>query len=426
MAVKRQYGQPWRPGQGALRAAVQPKAYAAESYATPTFTSQPSEVPGVFNQFDKQIGSSTTRQVVNGPIASYNRPSSQPYTGPTYNYSPYVNAPPQQNNSSGSIPTNNIPDNSGTTGNGATGNGYENIKNAQDSGNADIDADYNQSMSMLGQQWGEYQGQAAGASAQITNDAGGVTTALGAQQATGEQGVQKSLSTAEASGKNALQQARDLFRQTQQSNNAQLSALGISSSSVSEALAERLGVETARRIAGVTGGLDEVRQNATNELGRIKNYAAEKATQLAENVRIQKDQIQQALVSGLNQINTARSQAASDKARARSSLLQQVTAQVGALTQQQQQFDQSLKVWSAQKAAALVPLTTNTGLEEAFRGFSNFTQSGKFDITKFDANMSVNAKGQPAYQFGTINQKKPAVFTDPITGQALDKDGNPI
>lgn len=234
--------------------------------------------------------------------------------------------------------------------------GYQQIQQGQDNGNAQIDSDYNMSMSMLDNAASGLQSQAGSANSQISNDAAGVQTSLGAQQATGEQGVQSSLSTAEKQGTSAMQQARDLFRQTQQSNNSQLSALGISSSSVSEALAERLGVETARRIAGVTGSLDEVRQNATNELGRIKNYYSEKKTQLDENVRIQKDQIQQSLVQGLNQINSARSQAASDKAQARSSLLQQVQNQIGQLTMQQQQFDQQLQQWATQKAASLTPI----------------------------------------------------------------------
>lgn len=233
---------------------------------------------------------------------------------------------------------------------------YQQIQQAQDNGNAQIDSDYNQSMAMLDQASSGLQSQAGSAQAQITNDAAGVATSLGKEQATGEQGVQASLSTAEKQGTSAMQQAREVFRQTQQQNNAQLSALGISSSSVSEALAERLGVDVAKRIAGVTGSLDEVRQNATNELGRIKTYYAEKKTQLDENVRIQKDQIQQSLMQGLNQINSAKSQAASDKAAARANLLSQVQNQIYSLTQQQQQFDQQLQQWAAQKSAALTPI----------------------------------------------------------------------
>lgn len=50
----------------------------------------------------------------------------------------------------------------------------------------------------------------------------------------------------------ALRQARDMFRQMQQQNIAQLSGLGISSSSVAEALAENLGRDTAQRIFSIS------------------------------------------------------------------------------------------------------------------------------------------------------------------------------
>lgn len=279
--------------------------------------------------------------------APYTPPKPQVKSPPTSNV-PYGPVNPGTSSSTYNTPSTTTPQNNQQP--------YQNINQAADDGNAQIDADYNQSMAMLDQAASGLQGQAGTATAQITNDAAGVRTSLGAEQATGEQGVQSSLSTAEKQGTSAMQQARDLFRQTQQSNNAQLSALGISSSSVSEALAERLGVETARRIAGVTGSVQEVRQNAVNELGRIKTYYAEKKTQLDENVRIQKDRIQQALMAGLNQINAARSQAASDKAAARSNLLSQVQNQIYTLTTQQQQFDQSLKQWATQKSAALTPI----------------------------------------------------------------------
>jgi signal transduction histidine kinase len=125
-------------------------------------------------------------------------------------------------------------------------------------------------MGALGDQENLLRSQAGTGEAQIGNEYAGVKTQLGAEQATKEQGVQSELSTSETQGKTAMQEARDLFRQTQQQNIAQLSGLGISSSSVAEALAERLGVETARRIAGVSGSINEVRTNATKSWEELK------------------------------------------------------------------------------------------------------------------------------------------------------------
>jgi hypothetical protein len=231
------------------------------------------------------------------------------------------------------------------------------MQQAQDNANSQIDSDYESAMSMLGQAEGGLQAQAGTATSQINADITAGKTELGQAQAGQEQSTQAVLSTGEKNYTTNMQQARDLFRQTQQQNNAQLSALGISSSSVAEALAERLGVETARRIAGATGTVQEIRQNATVELGRIKKYYTDKSLQLEEQGRIQRESIQNSLIQGLNQINQQKGQAATAKSQARANLLQQVQQQAYALTQQQQQFNQQLQLWASQKSAALTPLT---------------------------------------------------------------------
>lgn len=238
----------------------------------------------------------------------------------------------------------------------ATGGQGKGIQDQQDALNSQIESEYNNAMSQLSGQESSLRGQAGTAEAQISNESAKTRTALGEERATRQQGVQSQLSTAEQQGTSALQQARDLFRQTQQQNIAQLSALGLSSSSVAEALAERLGVETARRIAGVTGSLQEVQQNASKELARINDYYAQKMTQLQTDEQLQKQQIQQSLLAGLNQINSARNKAASDKAAARQNLMSQVQNSIAQLAQQKQQFEQSLQQWAAQKQAALQPI----------------------------------------------------------------------
>jgi hypothetical protein len=65
--------------------------------------------------------------------------------------------------------------------------------------------------------------------------------------------------------------------------------------------------------------------------------------------------LQNVLLSGLNQINTARNQATQDKSRARSTLLSDVRSQIYNLNVQQQQYQQSLQQWKEQRSAALSP-----------------------------------------------------------------------
>ena len=270
---------------------------------------------------------------------------SYPDNSGIYNNGPKYTTASKSYSSSQTIPTNN-----------GMQQGYENINQGQEAGNAQIDADYESAMGMLSGAEAGLQSQAGVANQTIDQQFGAAKNEITNTQGIAEGATNKSLQTAETEGKSAMQQARDVYGQVQQRNNAQLSALGISSSSVNEALAERLGVETARRIAGVTGSLGEARQNAVNELGRIKTYYQGKIADMTNQVAVQKATIQNSLIQGLNQINQARGQAASDKAQARSNLLSQVQNQIYSLTQQQQQFEQSLQQWAATKSSALSPI----------------------------------------------------------------------
>jgi hypothetical protein len=217
-----------------------------------------------------------------------------------------------------------------------------------------------------------------------------------------------------------MQQARDLFRQTQGQNIAQLSALGISSSSVAEALAERLGVETARRIAGVTGSIQEVRQNATKELARVKNYYTGKMTDLQNWVSDQKANIQNALLTGLNQINAAKNQAASDKARGRAELLANVQNSIYSLTQQYNQFKQSLDLWNAQKASALTPVATDPKFVQSLANATNtfnqqFAPAGFSYVPEFSTDPYGSVKGNINYN---LQKKGTGINKEDIYNQA--------
>ena len=280
--------------------------------------------------------------------------------------------------------------------------GVSNIQNQGDQGLDFIDQDYNNAIGMLSAQEGSLRGQADVATGEITSGVGATGTELRNAQAKQEGNIQGQVQTAESGAQSATQQARDLFRQTQQSNIAQLSALGISSSSVSEALAERLGVETARRIGGITGSLDEVRQNATQELTRTKEYYQGKLNDLSSWANTEKAKIQQSLISGLNQINGAKQQAATDKARGRAELINNVQNQIFQLQQEEQKFKQSLEQWAAQKTQALTPIVTDPKFLETLQSTTNtlnqgFAPTGFNYAPEFSTDPYGNVKGQVSY-----------------------------
>jgi hypothetical protein len=362
------------------------------------------------NQALRDIGGQLTKGTRNFNII--NPPSVGAAELKGSSYDPYRGTQSTQGYANKVIPSNNINNNSGSVLGASAGNNYnQGIQNIQDQGNQGldfIDQDYQSALGMLSGQEEGLRSQAGSASGQIEGNAAAARGEITNQQGIAEQGIQGQQTTAESGAASAMQQARDLFRQTQQQNIAQLSALGISSSSVAEALAERLGVETARRIAGVTGSLQEVRQNAATELKRTKDYYSAKITDLQNWVGDQKANIQNALLTGLNQINSARNQAASDKARGRAELLSNVQNAVFSLTQQQQQFQQSLDAWKAQKDSSLAPIITDPNfinqLTQATNTFNqNFAPAGFGYAPQVSTDPYGNVKGNINY---TLKQKE--------------------
>jgi hypothetical protein len=294
----------------------------------------------------------------------------------------------------------------GTTGGGGgadLGAGVKNINDSASSGNSLIDQDYENTMSVLSGQEQVLRGQGQAAENQITSEAGNVTSQLGREQSTKQAGVESQLSTAENVRTSQMQSARDVFRQVQGENTAKLSALGISSSSVAEALAENLGIATARRIAGIEGTAAEIRQNATKEIAGIKNYFQEKITGVAQWVADQKVVLQNSLMAGLGQIAAARGQAAQAKAQQRAQLLSDVRTQIYNLTSQAQQFQQSLQAWAAQKADAVQPYLNEEFVNKQLALFSSLQQ--QYPNQDLSLNIEPSKTGGET-SYGIVNKKK--------------------
>jgi len=216
-----------------------------------------------------------------------------------------------------------------------------------------VDRDYESAMAGLDAQESTIRGQAATSEQQIKSEYAPAKTAIEEEGAVRQQGLEGETSLATTQEKGALQQARDLFRQIQQKNISGLSGMGISSSSVAEALAERLGVETARRISGITGSANEVRQNIKKEMTRVQTYYKQKVSDLEQHMSSSIAGLQQELLSGINQINSARTVAANDKANRRAELINNAQNSIAQLQYQAQQFQQSLQEWATKKSSSL-------------------------------------------------------------------------
>lgn len=285
----------------------------------------------------------------------------------------------------------------------------DDIQNQLNSGNSIIDRDFDTALSILASQEGGIRRDAETATSQIQNQGQQARTALEDQRGTSLTGLSEQEQTAQKQAGSALQQARDLYRQMQQQNVAQLSATGLSSSSVAEALAERLGVETARRIAGVTGSRDEVIQNISKERARVENVFAQKKTELEQQIGLQIQEVQNSLLRGLDTINNARNQAATDKANARERLLQNAQSQVAQLQAQAQQFQQELQASAARRQASLnESLNLLIATPADFQRLTSNIQSiaPALQGTGLDFGINVNQQGQPTFQFSSPATKE--------------------
>jgi hypothetical protein len=306
--------------------------------------------------------------------------------------------------------------------------GVEDINKQTEDYGAIIDQEYNDQMGILaGQEAGV--GEQAGIANRTAE--GGATSAKNAYAQEGQTKIgaqEQNITTGQTQGATAMQQARDLFRQTQQQNIAQLSGLGISSSSVAEAMAETLGVETARRIAGVTGSVQEIVQNATKEIGNIKGYVAQKQAEVENDLKIKKDEIQAWVNQQINTIAGARNQAATAKAQQRMELFSNAQNIVSNLVNQAQTYQAQLDQWAQQKASTLSQYSTPESAQNLLNNMMANLQAN-YSPTQYDISGKMNYNNTSGYYPTTSvtpKKKTTGATTEDENNPGFDIFGNPL
>lgn len=251
-------------------------------------------------------------------------------------------------------PQNNTqPVNQGNPGNNGVGQQVSTVN--QNSGDLQSQADYEfeQALNSIGQMEGAVQ-QQGGADIQSQQAAGlSATNRAGEAKTKNLQGLSAEQTTAENQANSGMRNARDLFRQIQQQNIAQLSGLGISSSSVSEALAEKLGVETARRIGGITGSLDEVRQNIAKERTNVETVFQNKIQEIGQQTDAAIAGIRANVADQLAKLGQLRGQAAVEKAKAKTDIAVNARNAIQQIMLESQARQQSIADAAAKRQQAL-------------------------------------------------------------------------
>jgi hypothetical protein len=191
-------------------------------------------------------------------------------------------------------------------------------------------------------QIGQAEASAAPVRAQIAAEQEARTGALDETRRTGEQNYNK-----------GLEQARQTYSELEQRNQSLAAGTGLSSSSVSQALSERLGRQTAAQLADLSENYGAFTNAIAKEKENTVKYYQTKLTDLESQLAQFKNQIGLELNRQIAAINAARGQAAGQKAQQKAGLAAQARDALQQAFQQSQQYAASLQMWQTQRQAAL-------------------------------------------------------------------------
>jgi hypothetical protein len=209
----------------------------------------------------------------------------------------------------------------------------------------------------------------------------------------------------------ALNQARKLANELQQRNNSQLSAMGISSSSVAEGLGEGLSRDTYANINNIVQNRDTTLTKLKQQEDATNKYYTDNLNNLKQNYQTQLNDLTTKRDALLNQLSSNKSLLANQKFQYSQSLSQQYNQALQQLNQQAQSFAANLQYFTDQKVSALNQVRGiaqgNLDLKQAIAGLSNSPEALKMlNQIGGTLNYNVNAKGQPSFgvKIGGNNQ----------------------
>ncbi len=212
-----------------------------------------------------------------------------------------------------------------------------------------LDQEYNNAYAELDRLGGENQARAGLASEQIGTQYGAQEGDLRATQGTqiGKLGDSATAVTGQAT--NAVNDARTAFNELQQRNNANLSASGLGSSSVAEAMGEVLGRNTFEALNNIQTNKDTVLQNIEKEKTTTNQYYDRKVNELKAAKTQALQEVQLNLQSAMGRINDAKATSTLQKAQARQQAIQTAQAAASKVNSQLEEYNTALNTWNNSK-----------------------------------------------------------------------------
>lgn len=240
-----------------------------------------------------------------------------------------------------------------STGGGAGGGGEGALRAGQAQAEgilAALEAEYNR---LAGEEKAYTEGERGRVIGEVPGQFAPIRAGLQSREAELIQGLEGKRGSTEKQAQGALAQGRQLFQELEQRNIAAASAGGLSSSSVVEAMSERLGRETAQRIAGITGSRDEIFANIENEKSRVKTFTAQKMTEVDQEERRTIGDLQALFSERLLDIERRRVGGEGERAQMRAQLALDVSNRIASVRAQAAQLRDSVNGFDVNEVGKL-------------------------------------------------------------------------
>lgn len=283
---------------------------------------------------------------------------------------------------------------------------------------ADLNAIYGGAYSALNAQQSSLEGQLPLTEASIRQSAEAQKTPYEQKRTAGlaEYGAQKTATgTAEA---NAMQQARQLYNELAQYNQARFG----SGSSAGPASMELLGRGTAQQMGATTNLAAENRNKIASAVSQLNDFVDTTKAQIDKDAQLKLDQAKQWFTDQINQINTSRATLESDKAAKRYDALRSRQDFVNQIEAQRQNYALALDSWRQQQEYTMGnQASAYQLLDTAPTALKTQTTTGLAGIPRVGGGTTA-ATTAPTY----ANYAAKTGYRQLANGVWVDANGNPV
>lgn len=238
----------------------------------------------------------------------------------------------------------------------------------------DLEAEYNANLQAFENQKAETQGSYNTSIESLNNQSTAATNTVKDQQSQTINQLGEQAGTTTTTATNALNDARRAYNELQQRNNANLSASGLGSSSVAEALGEQLSRTTFDTFNQITQNRDTVLQNIEKEKVRANDFYSKKQVEISQALQIAQKELQNELTRAMNRIEEAKTLTTVQKNSARTQILQGARAAYAAASAKAAENQQILD-------------TFNQTRQDIFSTLG-FAANGKIGVEEFASRVS--------------------------------------